>query len=205
MINLAISNIFTKKTIINTLSIMVLLSLLSACGTNSTHRHSSLAKEQSWSYGIDPYGSTVKIGKHLIESDVVSIEFNRAPKPAADRNTWIELIYHAPQEDLLKTKKMRITYQCNEPLLIKFSQKDYGAEGDNSYAHYQTLLPAANDWQTLEVSLSDFARPLWTPAESTNVGLIMSNVSAIYLAPSLDDSKGGYAKLKVKGIDLLTE
>lgn len=86
---------------------------------------------------------------------------------------------------------------------MKFSQRDFGEDGDNSYAHYQTLLPAAKEWKTVTVSLADFSRPAWTPVTSKDVGLKLENVSAIYLAPALDDLTGGHATLNVRSIEPL--
>lgn len=171
--------------------------------TPDNELHPSLQNPDLWSYGADPYGSKVFIGDSLIKDGAARIAFDRAPKPAPDRNTWIELIYNAPAENLGGTGAVRITYQCSEALLMKFSQRDFGEDGDNSYAHYQTLLPATGDWRTVTVSLADFSRPSWTPTTSKGVGLILENVSAIYLVPALDDSQGGHATLNVKSIELL--
>lgn len=174
-----------------------------ACSTGSPHLHSSLQNPALWSYGHDPYGSSVTIGDKLIRDGAARIEFNRAARVADDKNTWIELIYHAPEGNLNKVKAVRITYQCSDELWMKFSQSDFGEDGDGSYAHYQSRLPAAEDWKTVEVSLQDFSRPAWTPASSKDVGLILANVSAIYLAPALDDLTGGQALLNVRAIDLV--
>jgi hypothetical protein len=86
---------------------------------------------------------------------------------------------------------------------MKFSQKDYGGDGDKSYAHYQMLLPATKDWHTVSVNIADTTRPSWTPANSKDLGLILENISAIYLTPVLDDLEGGQATLNVKAIELL--
>lgn len=181
------------------------LVFLAACSVvQAASLHPSLQNPDLWSYGADPYGSKVITGDSLIKDGAARIAFERAPKPAADRNTWIELIYHAPDGHLGGTQAVRITYQCSEALLMKFSQRDFGEDGDNSYAHYQTLLPAAEDWKTVTVSLADFSRPAWTPATSNDVGLILEHVSAIYLAPALDDSQGGHATLNVKSIEILS-
>lgn len=177
---------------------------LSACANKPPiSHHVSLENPELWSYGHDPYGSSVIIGDSLIRDGAARIEFNRAARVAPDKNTWIELIYYAPEGDLANVKAVRITYQCSAELLMKFSQRDFGEEGDNSFAHYQSLLPAAKDWKTIEVTLRDFSRPAWTPADSRDVGLILENVSAIYLAPALDDLTGGYARLNVRAIELV--
>jgi hypothetical protein len=175
----------------------ILTGLLTAC-TVQPDLH-----PDSWRYGIDPYGSSATYGKSLIEDGAVRIVFNRVGRPSADRNPWIELIYDAPQGNLAGAKSVRLTYQCSEPLLMKFSQKDYGGDGDKSYAHYQMLLPAAKDWHTVNVNVTDTTRPSWTPTNSKDLGLILENVSAIYLTPVLDDLEGGQATLNVKAIEFL--
>lgn len=167
-------------------------------------QHVSLNNANLWSYGVDPYGSKAIIGNRLIEDGAARIAFERAARPTPDRNTWIELIYHLPTANLDGSRAVRITYQCSEALLMKFSQRDFGEDGDNSYAHYQALLPAADDWQTITVNIADFSRPSWTPATSKDVGLKLENVSAIYLAPVLDDVVGGYARLNVRSIETLS-
>ncbi len=182
---------------------LLLVGLASGCASTQEQLHSSLRDAGLWSHGVDPYGSSVIIGDSLIHDGAARIAFNRAPQPSPDIHTWIELIYQAPEGNLAGTQAVRITYQCSDALLMKFSQRDYGADGDNSYAHYQTLLPASSTWKTLTVTLADFARPAWTPVDSADVGLIMQNVTAIYLAPALDDIAGGYAELNVSAIELI--
>jgi hypothetical protein len=177
---------------------------ISACTSSPlTSQHASLDNVDLWSYGHDPYGSSVVVGDSLIHDGAARIKFSRAARVASDKNTWIELIYHAPKGNLANIKSVRISYQCSTELIMKFSQRDYGESGDGSYAHYQTLLPAANDWKTIEVALDEFSRPAWTPSDSKNVGLIMENVTAIYLAPALDDIEGGVAALNVRAIELV--
>lgn len=177
---------------------------LSACTSYpSISQHASLDNADLWSYGHDPYGSSVIFGESLIHDGAARIEFSRAARVAPDKNTWVELIYHAPMGNLDNVKSIRISYQCSTELIMKFSQKDYGEAGDGSYAHYQTLVPAANDWKTIEVALHNFSRPAWTPESSKGVGLIMEHVSAIYLAPAIDDIHGGVATLNVRAIELV--
>lgn len=186
------------------LPVVLLFVLLSACANSpSDSTHVSLQNPALWGYGIDPYGSKAIIGNQLIENGAARIVFEQTAKPAPDLHTWIELIYRAPEGDLRGTQAVRITYQSSAALLMKFSQRDFGGEGDNSYAHYQASLPAAESWTTLTVNLSDFSRPSWTPVASKDVGLLLANVNAIYLVPSLDSVQGGVASLNVKTIELL--
>lgn len=156
-----------------------------------------------WSFGHDPYGSSVEVGESIIQDGAARIKFNRAARVSPTQNTWIELIYKAPEKNLANVKSVKITYQCSTALIVKFSQRDFGELGDGSYAHYQTLLPATDDWLTVEMVLSDFSRPAWTPSNSKDVGLIMENVSAIYFAPAIDDIQGGVATLNVRAVALI--
>lgn len=169
----------------------------------SFSQHTSLINPTLWSYGHDPYGSSVEMGDNLVQDGAVRIIFHRAPQVSPDKNTWVELIYKTPEENLEKVKAIKITYQCSTAVTVKFSQRDFGELGDGSYAHYQTTVPAADDWKTMEIALQNFSRPAWTPASSKDVGLIMENVSAIYFAPAIDDIHGGFASLNVRAVALL--
>jgi hypothetical protein len=181
--------------------LLILLGLISGC--TNTALHPSVRNAELWGYGIDPHGSTVTIGKSIIENGAARIAFNRVAQPAPGINTWIELTYQAPKGNLAGIRGVSITYESTAPLVIKFSQRDFGEEGDNTYAHYQTLLPAAKTASTATVILADFARPVWTPATSKDVGLLLENVTAIYLTPDVDSKAGGYAELTVSAIELI--
>jgi plasmid maintenance system killer protein len=196
--------ILFSRSLLNYFFIAFIGLCISACASSPpVSQHTSLESANLWSYGHDPYGSSAEVGDNLIQDGAARIIFNRAARSASDKNTWVELIYHAPKGNLANIKSVRINYQCSTELIMKFSQRDYGESGDGSYAHYQTLLPAANDWKTIEVALDEFSRPAWTPSDSKNVGLIMENVTAIYLAPALDDIEGGVAALNVRAIELV--
>jgi len=164
--------------------------------------HTPLDKHQ-WSYDTDPYGSEAIINEKLIRHGGIWIKFKRVPRVDAKRNSWIELIHKLPKSTLAGSQKIRLTYQCEIPLLIKLSQKEYGKHGDQSYAHYQIKLPATKQWSTKEVDLKDFYRPEWTPASSKDYGLLPEHVDAIYLTPSMTDKDGGEAILQVRAIELL--
>ena len=167
------------------------------------NHHDMPLDASQWSYAIDPYGSEAKIGDSLVTKDGIWINFKRIPRVDAQRNSWIEVIYSPKEQSLAGKNKIRLTYQCDIPLLIKLSQEHYGKDGDNSYAHYQIKLPAANQWNTIEVDLKDFYRPDWTPASSTDYGIVQDKINALYLTPSLTDDKGGEATLQVRAIELL--
>lgn len=181
--------------------IAFVLFTLGSFGARTVHASSDV--EGIWSYGHDPYGSSVEMGDNLVQDGAARIIFHRAPQVSPDKNTWVELIYRAPEENLEKVKAIKITYQCSTALTVKFSQRDFGELGDGSYAHYQITVPAADDWKTMEMALQNFSRPAWTPSSSKDVGLIMENVTAIYMAPALDDIRGGVARLNVQAIELI--
>jgi len=183
------------------LSVVNLL-LLFVVPANAYNTHESLDKDQ-WSYDTDPYGSEAIINEKLIRHGGIWIKFKRVPRVDAKRNSWIELIHKLPTPSLAGNQKIRLTYQCEIPLIIKLSQQEYGKNGDQSYAHYQIKLPATKQWTTKEVDLSDFFRPKWTPASSKDHGLIPEHIDAIYLTPSMTDKDGGEAILQVRSIELL--
>jgi len=169
---------------------------------NAYNTHTPLNKHQ-WSYDTDPYGSEAIINEKLIRHGGIWIKFKRVPRVDAKRNSWVELIHKLPTASLAGHQRIRLTYQCDTPLLIKLSQQDYGKTGDESYAHYQIKLPKTNGWTTKEVDLKDFYRPDWTPVSSKDYGLLPEHIDAIYLTPSMTDKDGGEAILQVRAIEIL--
>ena len=159
--------------------------------------------KHQWSYDTDPYGSEAIINEKLIRHGGIWINFKRVPRVDETRNSWIELIHLLPTASLVGNQKIRLTYQCDIPLIIKLSQREYGEHGDKSYAHYQITLPATDQWSTKEVDLKYFYRPEWTPASSKDFGLLPEHINAIYLTPSMTDKDGGEAILQVRAIELL--
>ncbi|PKH85954.1 hypothetical protein [Colwellia sp. Bg11-28] len=175
---------------------------ISIASANSEITQAPLDKHQ-WSYDTDPYGSEAIINEKLIRHGGIWIKFKRVPRVDAKRNSWVELIHRLPATSLAGSQKIRLTYQCDIALIIKLSQLEYGKHGDQSYAHYQIELPPTNQWSTKEVDLKDFSRPKWTPASSTDYGLLPEHVDAIYLTPSMTDKDGGEAILQVRAIELI--
>jgi hypothetical protein len=189
---------FKPVLLVIALSLLV-LSVKSAYADNT---HAPLDKHQ-WSYDTDPYGSEAIINEKLIRHGGIWIKFKRVPRVDSTRNSWIELIHKLPAASLTGSQKIRLTYQCDIPLLIKLSQHEYGKDGDKSYAHYQIKLPATNGWTTKEVNLKDFYRPEWTPASSKDQGLLPEHIDALYFTPSMTDKEGGEAILQVRAVELL--
>lgn len=177
------------------LSAVLSVFLLGCQATNSTN-----LDEAQWRYATDPHGSQAILNGPLVNSERVEIAFKRVPRVDKLNNSWVELIYDLPNKQLPKQANITLTYQSDKDMVIKLSQKDYGGEGDKTYAHYQAVLPAASHWQTTTVSLDDFQRPSWTPASSIDKGIIAEHVSALYFVPDLTDAKGGEAYIKIKRV-----
>jgi hypothetical protein len=157
-----------------------------------------------WSYATDPHGSTaVTHSDGLLANGTVSVTFNRVPRVDALNNSWVEIIYALPGATLAGTSQIQLEYQSSTDLVLKLSQKDYGGDGDGSYAHYQHPLPKSSEWTTQCVSIVHFQRPYWTPAQSKNVGIIKDHITAIYITPDLTDEQGGRAAIEIKSIGLL--
>lgn len=162
----------------------------------------SVLNTNDWRYATDPHGSKAIIDGELVTSERVAIAFDRVPRVDKQNNSWVELIYDIPTGSLVGSKGFEVRYQSDKPMVIKLSQKEYGGEGDKSYAHYQVLLPATTEWQTRHVLLSDFKRPDWTPAWSKDKGIVKESVSALYFVPDLTDAEGGKAWLKIAHVEL---
>ncbi len=195
-------NIISRKHNNPVVALLVAVLAISLPAVADEALHPSLQHSTLWSYATDGLGSKAIIGNSLIENGAARIAFQRVPRPSPQQNSWIELIYSVPGGDLTGVQTVTLHYQSSSPLLVKFSQRDYGGDGDGSYAHYQAELPAATEWTSQTVTPADFTRPGWTPANSADVGLILEHVNAIYLVPALDDATGGYTELSVKGIEL---
>ncbi|PKF54158.1 hypothetical protein CW748_17020 [Alteromonadales bacterium alter-6D02] len=172
-----------------------------ACSTNSNQPDQLNASD--WRYDVDPHGSVATLDEKLVKEDGIWIKFNRVPRVDKFNNSWIELIYDLPSKTLGNSQQVTIEYKSSQPLIVKLSQKDYGKDGDNSFAHYQTKVPAATTWSKQTVSFDSFQRPSWTPNNSPDVGIVPENVSAIYFVPDLTDKLGGEAVLEIKSILLL--
>jgi len=158
--------------------------------------------ETQWRYATDPHGSQAILNGPLVNSERVEIAFKRVPRVDKLNNSWVELIYDLPNKQLPKQANITLTYQSDKDMVIKLSQKDYGGEGDKTYAHYQTVLPAASTWITQTVTLNDFQRPSWTPASSIDKGIITEHVSSLYFVPDLTDAKGGEAYIKIQSVSV---
>ncbi|OCQ21041.1 hypothetical protein A7985_14760 [Pseudoalteromonas luteoviolacea] len=158
--------------------------------------------EDNWRYATDPHGSIVILKEPLVQANRVKIGFDRVPRVDKANNSWVELIYDIPAGDLSAVSGIAITYESDRPLVIKLSQKEYGGEGDKSYAHYQAILPVAATPTSKRVDIASFARPDWTPEWSQDKGIVKTSVSALYFVPDLTDKAGGKAQMTIHKLAL---
>ncbi|KZN69030.1 hypothetical protein [Pseudoalteromonas luteoviolacea] len=158
--------------------------------------------EDNWRYATDPHGSQVILAEPLVQDDRVKIGFDRVPRVDKANNSWVELIYDIPAGDLSAVSGIALTYESDRPLVIKLSQKEYGGEGDKSYAHYQVVLPVAMTPTSKRVDITSFARPDWTPEWSQDKGIVKTSVSALYFVPDLTDKAGGKAQMTIHKLAL---
>jgi len=168
----------------------------------STSSSAAVLNPDQWRYATDPHGSKAIYSTPLVKGNEIEIAFSRVPRVDAKNNSWVELIHDLPGQTLEGISGFTLTYQSDKPLVVKLSQKEYGGNGDNSYAHYQVVLPSSLDWHTQAVVFEDFSRPSWTPGWSQDKGIIKSSVSALYFVPDLTDEKGGDAWIKIKQVSL---
>ncbi len=187
-----------------------LLVLLLGCSDSGEAVTDSSANQQGeldavhWRYATDPHGSSASYSAELVQDGIAQIAFYRVPRVDAQNNSWVELIYDLPNGSLQGASGLRLSYQSSSDLVVKLAQLEYGEQGDQSYAHYQAVLPAAtSDWQEATLSLADFQRPYWTPATSVDQGIVPAHVSAIYLVPDLTDETGGEASLSIRAVELI--
>ncbi|WP_245321309.1 hypothetical protein [Pseudoalteromonas sp. KS88] len=191
---------------ISAFSLMVLSSVLSVSSVSEQNCQqelpTSILNEKEWRFATDPHGSEVKVKQTLLTDERIWISFKRVPRVDAKNNSWVELIYDLPNQTVEGKSTILLEYKSSKNLVVKLSQRDYGGQGDKSYAHYQYILPAQTQWGTHCVNLDDFSRPSWTPVNSIDKGIIKEHVSAIYLVPDLKDELGGEATIEVKNISL---
>lgn len=183
-----------------------LLLLLALLGCSDRSAVPSAVKGEldalDWRYATDPHGSKAAVDGDLVQDGIARIAFTRVPRVDEQNNSWVELIYDLPAGSLGGYSSISLEYLSSSDLVVKLSQLEYGEQGDQSYAHYQTVLSAATDWRQVTLVLSDFERPDWTPATSIDHGIVAAHVNAIYLVPDLTDDAGGQASLSIRAIRL---
>ncbi|GAB6088716.1 hypothetical protein [Spirochaeta dissipatitropha] len=149
--------------------------------------------EDRW-YGVAcDYGSEVEWSGPA--DGVLEVDFFLAALPGPNQWPWVEVVSMIDQA-LDGTQGIKITYEHDNPFILKFSQTDFGPDGDNSYAHYQFTLPETkNGPETVYVSVEDFEQPGWATPASEAIPLKLENVNAVYLVPGNNYGEGSFFRL----------
>lgn len=196
-----------KHQVFVAVSVVVVL-LLNSCSTTGkgVSKQAKVSENfvknpSSWVAGVDEYGSTFDTGSVFVSDSSVNVSFTIAKKVKEEEWPYVELICNVGG-DCAGTKQLELTYRCTKPLAVKFSQSDFGSKGNETYSHYQYVAPAATEWNTVSIPVTDFAQPDWTPPESKNIPLKLENVDAIYFSPELDYEVGESADLRIGALRL---
>lgn len=157
-----------------------------------------------WEPATDSVGSSFKATDPLVKDGKIDITFTIAKKNG-DEWPYVELKC-LPVMDFAKVNALRITYECDVELTAKLSQKDFGEQGDNTFAHYQyTMYPSEGEVLTEEIAFADFEQPSWASEVSREIPLKLENVSAVYLVPKLSYSEGETGRLVIHSLELISK
>jgi hypothetical protein len=175
---------------------LLILSLLTALTFSQ-----NLVSSTTWSAQVDEYGSSLDTTGGLVKNGTISIGFTLGKMKAEDQWPYVELIGATP-EGLEGVTSITVTYSCPKNVHVKLSQPDFGWEGDESYAHYQSTLPATEGFKTVILPLANFAQPTWAPASATKIPMKLSDIAALYFTPVLNEKSGESTRLKIKSVTL---
>jgi hypothetical protein len=150
-----------------------------------------------WYASVDEYGSSVKASMPVVQDGKVDIEFTIAKMAKPDEWPYAELICE-PGIAMNALQGISIRYKSSVDLALKLSQKDFGEEGNGSFAHYQHVLPKSAAYVDEVVMVKDFAQPEWADEASRKIKLDLANVSAVYVVPALDYTKGETGSLSLE-------
>jgi hypothetical protein len=142
-----------------------------------------------WYASVDEYGSSVKASAPVVKDGKVAIEFTIAKMAKPDQWPYAELICE-PGIAMNALEGLSVRYKSSVDLVLKLSQKDFGEEGNASYAHYQHVLPRSATFVDAVIKVEDFAQPEWADEASRKIALDLANVSAVYVVPVLDYTMG---------------
>jgi hypothetical protein len=148
-----------------------------------------LAYPDIWYASVDAFGSSVKADMPVVQDGKIDIEFTIAKMAEPDEWPYAELICE-PGIGMSALRGISLRYKSSVDLTLKLSQKDFAEEGNASYAHYQYVLPKSASFVDEVVMVDEFAQPAWADEASRKIELDLANVSAVYLVPALDYTRG---------------
>ncbi|KXF82114.1 hypothetical protein ATN88_20105 [Enterovibrio coralii] len=162
----------------------------------------NLLHTANWRAATDDFGSSFKASNPLVQNEEIAVEFTMSAKQEGKRWPFVELVC-ATETALTGVSNLEITYRSESDVSVKFSQSDFGSKGDGSYAHYQTVIPASDEWVTIKLQASEFKQPSWAPESTKKIALNLSNVEDIYLSPKLNFETGETSTLRIKSLRVL--
>lgn len=179
-----------------TISIVVLLALLmSSCSSSKRDETTEITvnnlihQHHIWEVAVDTFGSTFTTADPFINDERLKVDFTIATKEG-DYFPYVE-VKCFPDIDYQTLDKINISYICEHDVIIKLNQSDFSAGGDNSYAHYQFVLPKTDNQPNIAtIYIDEFTQPQWAEESSRKIALNKENIEAIYLVPAIDYNKG---------------
>ncbi|KMQ51072.1 polysaccharide deacetylase [Chitinispirillum alkaliphilum] len=145
----------------------------------------NIATTAYWSPAADEFGSTADTGDAVLINDIATMNYDIAPmEPETENWTWVSFIASF-DNDLSNLNKVRITYRSAAALEIALDQPPLSDAGTS----YKAQIPASSDWNTVEVSIDEFAQPTW----ADDADLDLSVVVSISLSPVIADYEAGQA------------
>ncbi len=159
-----------------------------------------LLENCTWYPTSDTIGSVIDTGAAMKKGDELKASFTLTPK-TGDEWPYVELIA-TPDAGFVGKKQIRLTYKCDRKLLLKLAQKDFGPKGDNSYAYYQSSVPASKEWKDTTVIIETFAQPTWAPEAAKAIAYTPENITSLYLIPEISTEKGGSGTIELQLLNI---
>ena len=156
-----------------------------------------------WTPHVDDLGSAVDTTGGFVRDGALRVHFTLARR-ATEVWPFIELIFNSPVS-LEGIYGVKLTYRCDQPLIVKIGQTDFGPkpEGNETYSLYQNMAPTSKEWSTIKLRFADFVFPQWVPDESKDIPLDLTKSTALYFTPAVDATYGGNTLLEIRGLEFL--
>lgn len=141
-----------------------------------------------WTAMTDNMGSAYT---NFVKTGPVAITFTQVAQPTPSQWPWVTLSCNMG-EPLTGTTFVKITYKSSTALNMLLPQAPLDATGES----YAVTLPASTGYNTVLVSMDDFAQPTWA---SNKVPLNLDIVTGIAFNPSFSTS-GGTATIDISNL-----
>ena len=156
-----------------------------------------------WTPHVDEFGSAVDTVAGFARDGRLRVHFTLARR-ATELWPFIELIFDSPAS-LEGVYGVKLTYKCDQPLIVKIGQTDFGPkpEGNETYSLYQNMAPTSKEWSTIKLRFADFVFPQWVPDISKDIPLDLTKSRRLYFTPGLDATYGGNTLLEIRELEFL--